>query len=106
MTFRATVRDGTIVSGDAQYLPEGTELRVSVVNKRPSRTPVRTRVKKKSSSRKKTMTVDARLAILEKSFGISKDRPDWKGRTTQEIARELRERASGKWAKRRKLSRG
>jgi hypothetical protein len=91
MTFRTVVRDGLIVINTHGELPDGTPVEV-----------VRTRSGHKSVSAprrqvKKTKAPAKKKPIRELAFfGMWKDRPEWKGKTTLEIQKELREKALGR----------
>jgi hypothetical protein len=94
MTFRAVVRDGMININTHGRLPDGTVVEVLPVTpaskpKGPSK--ARSRGPRKPTKRGKAEPANPLLAIA----GIWKDRPDWKGKSTLEIQRELREKALG-----------
>ena len=93
MTFRGVYRDGVIVPGGEINLPEGTRVEILVARTKRSRKVVR---KAKKKTKTKRMTAEQRVAAFMQGFGISRDRPDWKGKSTQEIARELRPSGGGK----------
>jgi hypothetical protein len=108
MTYRGVYRDGVIVPGDALDLPEGSRFTFSIHGKADGPAP-KTKKKVRTKSRKKTpsqMTPEERVALFMKGFGISRDVPEWQGRSTQDIARELRTKAMGKWGRRGSARRG
>lgn len=93
MTLRSVVRDGLIVVNTHGEIPDGTPV-VILRDDQPRRggkkaKPTAKRAKKKARSAAKKPLRDL------PAFGIWKDRPEWKGKTSAEIARELREKALG-----------
>lgn len=44
----------------------------------------------------KKMTKKERMAAIMAAAGMWKDRPEWKGKSSAEIATELRKRAAGR----------
>lgn len=89
--FRAVVRDGMININTHGELPDGTVVEVSPVRRRASKSSTR-RVMKPAKAAK--MAKSKTNPLLELA-GIWKDRPDWKGKSTLEIQRELRAKAMG-----------
>jgi hypothetical protein len=103
MTYRGIYRDGAIVLGETLDIPNGTPIEFDVL--RRSRTKRRV-AKKPSSKKSKRMTAEERVAAFMKGFGVSRDREEWKGRSTADIARELRRKAAGNWPQPRRAERG
>lgn len=95
MTFRTVVRDGLIVINTHGELPDGTPVEVV---RTPSAESNNTRtVKKRSkSARGASKPAGGVSDPIEALAGIWKDRPDWKGKTTSQIAAELREKSLGR----------
>lgn len=91
MTFRAVVRDGMININTHGELPDGTVVEVSPVRRRARKTSTRSARK----STKATKTAKTKANPLLALAGIWKDRPDWRGKSTLEIQRELRTKAMG-----------
>lgn len=105
MTFRGTVQAGLIVIDTHGKIPDGTEVEViesptgavrtrsarSTSSKRPAgRAKPKAKPRKSSANKKKGQ---ASLEAFRKIVGIWADRPEWKGKTSVEIARELREKS-------------
>lgn len=100
MTFRGIYRDGVIVPNSEPGLSNGTVVRCTPAAKPQRKAPVKTaaQTRKKSGSRaEKTrrMTKPQRVAAVMQAFGMYRDRPDWRGRSSIEIAAELRQNALG-----------
>lgn len=85
MTFRAIVQDGYI--NTRGRLPDGTPVTV-VPDRAPRATKSRANKSRKSSHR------STPLSELP-AIGMWKNRPDWKGKSTAQIARALREKSLG-----------
>lgn len=81
MTYRGTVRNGVIVLSNAE-LPEGMSVRVS-----PESSPKRKRIRKPRTRRSTSRPLPG--------FGMWKDRKEWRGKSSVEVARELRRAAMG-----------
>jgi len=93
MIFRTTVKDGLIIINTHGKIPDGTPVEVVRVKPPRKKSAAKKPVKKKATGRKAKKT-DAAEAF-QSLAGIWKDRPDWKGKTTLEIAAELRRKAMG-----------
>jgi hypothetical protein len=93
MTFKGIYRDGIIILEDATGLRNGTVVEVTRPAKRTKAVakPVAKGKKKPATRRKRS----AGSVADWPAFGIWKDRADWKGKSSAEIARELREKALG-----------
>ncbi len=103
MTFRAVVRDGMIAINTHGQLPDGTEVEVLPVNRPAPRrkgkkkaAKAASRTRGSSSRGRAGKSAKASADPLDSLIGIWKDRPDWKGKSTLEIAAELREKALGR----------
>ena len=94
MTFRTVVQDGLIVVNTHGALPDGTA--VDVVPARRAR-PRKGESRKPSAGSKSPKKKRLRDLAF---FGMWKDRPEWKGKSTLEIAAELREKALGRRTRR------
>jgi hypothetical protein len=93
MIFKGIYRDGIIILEDATGLRNGTVVEVTRTAERAkAATKPTAKSKKKSSTRRKR---SGGSVADWPAFGIWKNRPDWKGKTSVEIARELREKALG-----------
>lgn len=107
MTYRGIYRDGYVrLEGDVD-LRNGTpvevfslrETRARRVSSKARRAKA-SRVSRKSEweramARAKKMTKKERMAAVMAAAGAWKDRPEWKGKSSAEIATELRKRAVG-----------
>ncbi len=93
MMLRTIVRDGLIVVNTHGELPDGTRV-VIVRDDRPRQnakkimTPAKRATKKKAARRAKRGPLSDPIL---KVFGMWKDRPEWKGKSSAQIARDLRE---------------
>lgn len=95
MTYRGIVRNGRILV-DIDDLPDGTSVEITPI-KRPS--SKKSKKKKATSRRRKPLSGSARRKKkdpFESIFGIWKDRPDWKGKSSLEILAELRAKSLGR----------
>ena len=100
MTLRSVVRDGMIdVNGE---IPDGTPVRI-VRDDKPRRSAKKAKAPAKRTAKKKATRagVKPKSDPIMKVFGMWKDRPEWKGKSSVEIARELREKALGRRSGRR-----
>ncbi len=88
MTYTGVYRDGIVLLDGDVDLRNGS--RVEVL---PARRSGVTKTKKR---RAKEPGAKASSDPLLKFFGMSKDRADWKGRSSSEIARKLRRRTSSR----------
>ncbi|HYE62659.1 MAG TPA: antitoxin AF2212-like protein [Phycisphaerales bacterium] len=105
MTFRGTYRNGVIIPEEGATLQEGDTVEIQVRSRRAT-TPkkarsglggprkCRTSKAAKKLNASKRMTGKQRLELFLQSFGMWKDKPEWKGRSSADIAREIRSRAS------------
>ena len=97
MTFRTIVRDGMININTHGELPDGTPVEALPIQQSPPRrgSAQRASAKKAAPKRpsKKTGKPDANPLLS--LAGIWKSRPEWKGKSTLEIHRELRAKAMG-----------
>jgi hypothetical protein len=98
MTFRGTVINGVIVPGRGQDLPDGSRVSVNVLRKPTKRAPRRGkapgRVVKGGSRTRGTRSGKAdRIAAFASLAGIWRDRPEWQGMSSVQIAAELRRKA-------------
>ena len=108
MTYRACYRDGIIIpSGDIE-LPNGAMFSFNIVDSKPAAVRKYKKKASKKSGRKSPsqMTADERVSAFMAGFGILRDVPEWEGKSTVEIARELRKRALGNWGEGRGSRRG
>ncbi|CAG0997522.1 hypothetical protein PHYC_02659 [Phycisphaerales bacterium] len=100
MSFKGTYRDGIVYltgNGSEVARRDGERVEVTPLRRpRKSAGPARARP---ASKTKKRLTKAQRLAAFDAAFGIWKDRPDWKGKTTLEIVAELRKKAMGRNAR-------
>ena len=104
MTYRGVYRDGYVRLEGDNDLQDGARVEVSLEpDSRLPRTAaerLRAAAEGKAAAAllkrltSKRMTKAQRLAALDAAFGMYKDRPDWKGKSTVQIAAELRVRAS------------
>lgn len=96
MTLRTVVRDGLIVVNTHGEIPDGTPV-VIMRDDRPRRSVKKAKGPAKRTAKKKAARAGVRPKSdpIMKVFGMWKDRPEWKGKSSAEIARELRERALG-----------
>lgn len=118
MMYRGVYRDGYVELEGAVDLRNGAEVEVNALRAAEPRSangsakkrkPTQPRVSSKSSVpvkkaahaeratfswRPKKMTKAERLAALQEVIGAWKDPPEWVGRSSAEIAAELRVRAS------------
>ncbi|HMN41010.1 MAG TPA: hypothetical protein PKE29_09200 [Phycisphaerales bacterium] len=87
MMYRGVYGDGVIVPGDGVEFPEGTPITFEPERRpkadRKSDKKQTTRAKK---SKRRRMTADERVAAFMPLFGISKDRPEWKGQHRRDRA--------------------
>lgn len=104
MVYRGVYRDGVVIVPGGLDLPEGAEVEVLPAarggnSRRPAAKPKgkkpaaakKTLAKKsKVAKRPKRMSKAERLAALEAARGMWKNRPDFRGRSTEEIAHEWR----------------
>jgi hypothetical protein len=97
MTFRGVYRDGIIVPSADPDLPNGTVVRWTSDSRAKQSSRAVGRSKSRSNARPagKKMTKAQRIAAVMQAFGMDRDRPDWKGRSSAEIAADLRRRALG-----------
>jgi hypothetical protein len=86
MIYTGVYRDGIVLLDGDVDLRNGA--RVEVL---PTRRIGATKAKKRAA---KGTRAKSSADPLLKFFGMSKDRADWKGRSSAEIARELRRRVS------------
>ncbi|MBX3403252.1 MAG: hypothetical protein KF699_07570 [Phycisphaeraceae bacterium] len=94
MTLRSVVRDGLIVVNTHGEIPDGTPV-VILRDDKPRRTGKKAKSAKQATTKKKARSA-ARKPLRElAAFGMWKNRPEWKGKSSAEIARELREKALG-----------
>lgn len=78
-------------------IPDGTPVRIVREDKRrgvgkKAKAPEKGPTKKKTTRQASKSKSDP----IKKVFGIWRDRPEWKGKSTAEIALELREKALGR----------
>jgi hypothetical protein len=88
MTFRGVYRDGVVIIDDPSGLRNGAV--VEVIQPARVASGASTKVRRKKATTKKGK--DPLLALA----GIWKDRPEWKGKSTLEVARALRKKAMGR----------
>jgi predicted DNA-binding antitoxin AbrB/MazE fold protein len=89
MTYRGIYRDGVIVPETSLRLPEGAEVDITVRAKRKARKGT-----KRPGSKRRT-SADKKIDLFMMGFGILKNDPSVKGKSTAAVARELRKRAVG-----------
>ncbi len=96
MTFKGTFRDGVIVPEQTAGLRDG-----DVVDIRVRRLTATGKPRKKTRSRPvgKRMTAEQRLAAWRAVVGSWEDRPEWKGKSSAQIARDIRARAAARGAR-------
>lgn len=99
MTYRGVYRDGIIVPTDLLDLPDGARLSFSIMPQKSGSGSKRKAAPRRKGSKKKSsrMTSVERVAAFMKGFGVSREVPEWKGKSTGEIARQLRTAALGNW---------
>lgn len=106
MTYRGVYRDGYVrLDGDVD-LPNGSTVEVfSLAGARVKRAKSKKKAPRPASSVSKgvwelamakgrKMTRAERVATAMKAFGAWRDRPEWKGWSSVEIAAELRRRST------------
>lgn len=86
MTLRGTFRDGVIIPEQSDGLRDGDV--VDIVRKRAGR--ARTGRKATSGGAGKKRRGKSRMPLF--GFGLLKDKREWRGRSTVEIAAELKKR--------------
>lgn len=97
MTFRGIVKNGVVVFENGAALPDGTTVRVQPERKQAAKTASRgapTRRKPRAPRKRSSRAEEVREALAA-TFGIWKDRPEWRGMTTLEIQADLRRKAMG-----------
>lgn len=95
MTLRSVVRDGLIVVNTHGEIPDGTPV-VILRDDQPQRGGKKTKPPAKRAKKKKARgATKPKADPIMKVFGMWKNRPEWKGKSSVEIARELREKALG-----------
>lgn len=97
MTFRGTYRGGVIIPGGSLDLPEGARvdfsiLRSSAPSEKKKPRPGVQRASKRPPAR---MSAAQRVEAFMQGFGILRDAPECKGKSSAAIARDLRRRATG-----------
>lgn len=104
MTYRGIFQNGVVIVENADGLRNGTVVDVqpakrSTKSKRSVR-PQRSAAVRSRPAKKTRRKGRARKAVGDpfiESFGLWKDRPEWKGKSTLEIAAELRRKAMGRF---------
>ena len=76
-------------------IPDGTPVRVSRLQRTSKAKPPRVGSKGKKTAKRG----QKKRTGLDKLIGIWKDRPDWKGKSTLQIAAELRQKSLGRKAR-------
>lgn len=104
MTYRGVYRGGVVRLEGEVDLPEGSVVEVSragrTSRKRTASEQRRANAEGKAAAAywkrltSKRMTKAQRLAAFEAAFGAWKDRPEWEGLSSAQIAAELRKRAA------------
>ena len=85
MTLRGTFRDGVIIPEQSVGLRNGDEVEI-VRRDRAKGSRTKPPAKKRGAAQK-------RLDDFMSAFGSLRDKPEWKGKTSAAIAREIRARA-------------
>jgi hypothetical protein len=95
MTFRGVFRNGVIVPQEGMSLPNGTVVDIRA-GKQGRRQKPATKATSRSEALKQKRSRKTREdePVLE-GFGMWKNRADWRGKSTLEVARELRRKAMG-----------
>jgi hypothetical protein len=86
MVYRGVYQDGVVVLEGEVDLRNGSRVEVQ-----PARRATTAESKKRAGKGARTSAKSA--DPLLKFFGVWKDRADWKGRSSVEVAKELRRRA-------------
>jgi hypothetical protein len=99
MTFRGIFKDGVIVPGTDLGLRNGAEVEFELLRSRGGdaagrRARARKRAPRRGAARvtSSKLTAAQRVALVLKFAGDWKKRADWKGRSSADIAAELRRR--------------
>lgn len=95
MEFRGTFRDGVVIPDRTDELRNGDVVRF-VPEKKKVIKPSATASTRAKRVREGKAAAKRRLDAFMSAFGCMKDRPDWKGRSSADIASELRKRASSR----------
>jgi predicted DNA-binding antitoxin AbrB/MazE fold protein len=99
MTFKGTFRNGVIIPEEEVALREGEVVEITRPPLRKRKPASRKAVArglptKKAGGKPTRMTAKRRLEVFLSAFGSMKNKPEWQGRSSAEIAREIRTRAS------------
>lgn len=94
MEFRGTFRDGVVIPDQTDGLRNGDVVRC--IPERKKNKPSATASTRAKPSRAGKAAAKRRLDAFMSGFGSMKDRPDWKGRSSADIASEIRKRASSR----------
>lgn len=94
MTLRTIVRDGLVAVNTHGQIPDGTPVEIVRLDK-PEKIPAKKKLAKKSLSKRPKIS-KKKQDPFDQFYGMWKDRADWKGRSTEKIAQELREQASSR----------
>lgn len=104
MTYRGIVQNGIVIIENPDGLRDGTVVDVQPAGRRAKKSrdlqprPAAS-APNRSAKKAKALKSRARRASgdpLFEAFGLWKNRPEWKGKSTIEIAAELRRKAMGR----------